>query len=327
MVYFGSPGVSRWHFLAHVIPVTTGRDATCSPLTFQRASRETRLSPMDSRSQLVALDSERSLACDSAATDAAFSGLVEAATVEFLSSLQLLAERARFLTGAAGVAIAIKDGGKFLYRASSGSSASTGTLADKRHAPVANCIATGKPSIVSAHTSRGQLAQAAVPVLRHHGVTGFFELSAVRASFSNEDVLAVSNLAEMLNTALDHMEAAESVHRRMLDSGQPSKAETATARIWHAAPEPETSAMPDSPPLPVIGPLNVHACQSCGFPVSDGRKLCVECEQNPGAANVHEPRLLAIETENEENWISAHGYTIASLFVTALVVAIIFWLR
>jgi hypothetical protein len=31
--------------------------------------------------------------------------------------------------------------------------------------------------------------------------------------------------------------------------------------------------------------------------------------------------------QKEESWISAHGYTIASVLVSALAVAIIYWLR
>jgi hypothetical protein len=279
---------------------------------------------MDSRSQLAAVDSAQLSDCDAAAK-AAFSGLIETATVEFLSSLQLLAERARFLTGAAGVAIALKEGGKFLYRSSAGSSAVPGTLADKRHAPIAKCLTSGKASIISVHTSRGRLAQAAIPVIRQHQVAGFFELSAVRTSFSNEDVLAVSGLTEMVNTALDHLEAAESAHKRIIEARTSAESTTAVPLAWHAATQPEESAKPTLPPLPVIEPLNIHGCQSCGFPVSDGRKLCVECEQNPNLGQVQQVRLLA--NDQDESWMNAHGYTIASLLVTALVAAIIFWLR
>jgi hypothetical protein len=31
--------------------------------------------------------------------------------------------------------------------------------------------------------------------------------------------------------------------------------------------------------------------------------------------------------EKQESWISAHGYTVASLLVTALVAAVVYWLR
>jgi hypothetical protein len=255
----------------------------------------------------------------------AFSALVQSATVEFLSSMQLLAERARFLTGSTAVAIAVRNGPEFVYRASAGHSAEVGSTSDTRHAPIANCIASAKPCTVSAHTSRGQLARAAVPVIRHQEVAGFFELSASRSSFSNEDMTAVSDLAEMVNTALDHMDAAENAHRQILETNSPAKLETPTPVSWHASSETETSSKSDVAQATAPLPLQVHTCQACGFPISDGRKLCVECEQKPGAQHVRQPQFLA--AEQEESWIAAHGYTIASLLATALVAAIVYWLR
>jgi hypothetical protein len=38
-------------------------------------------------------------------------------------------------------------------------------------------------------------------------------------------------------------------------------------------------------------------------------------------------RLLTARQKEDESWFSAHGYTIASLLVSALVFAIIYWLR
>src|SRR5438270_2623615 len=46
--------------------------------------------------------------------------LVTAARIEFCACLQLLAERARFTTGASWAAIAISEGSQFVYRAASG---------------------------------------------------------------------------------------------------------------------------------------------------------------------------------------------------------------
>ncbi len=260
-----------------------------------------------------------------AAPDAPFSGLIQTATVEFLSSLQLLAERARFLSSSDSVAIALKQAGKFVYCASTELFPQAGSPAATQHAPIANCIATDKPTCVSTHTSSGPLVKAAIPIIREQQVAGFFELSASRLSFSNEDLAAVSAFAEKVNTALDHMEAAENVHQRILDSDLPGKAEIATPLSWHAAPQPEISTKPDPNPPLAPSPLKVHVCRSCGFPVSEGRSLCVECEQNPHVPHVPEPPLLAVE--KDESWIGAHGYTLASLLVTALVVAIIYWLR
>lgn len=275
------------------------------------------------------MDSQNQLETDSAEaatnTAAAFSALIQTATVEFLSSMQLLAERARFLSNAHGLSIALKHDSQFVYCASAGISEKAGTPADAQHAPIATCIATAQPISVSTHTLHGQLVKVAIPILRQHEVVGFFELSANRSSFCQEDIAAVSAIAEMVNTAVDHMEAAENAQMRILESRQPTEIETASSQLWHADSRPEVTSKADSAPMAATAPLKVHVCQSCGFPVSEGRKLCVECEQDPRVPHLHEPPLLAIEPE--QSWIGAHGYTVASLLVTALVAGIIYWLR
>jgi hypothetical protein len=279
---------------------------------------------MDSPTQLTTVNRFSDTARERAAPDApdaVFSALVQTATLEFISSMQLLAERARFLSGADGVSVALKQDGGLVYCVSAGNAAEA-ISADVHKAPIANCLASAKPSVVAANTSRGQLVRAAVPVMRQGEVAGFFELSAARSSFSNEDLLAVSGLAEMVNTALDHKQAAEHARKQMLDFATPAKSASVTPIAWHAAPQPE--AQPDSP-ASMPEPLNVQSCQSCGFPVSEGRRLCVDCERNPNTAPAQVLPLL--ETEKDASWISTHGYTIASVLVTALVAAIIFWLR
>jgi GAF domain-containing protein len=280
---------------------------------------------MDSPTQLKTVNKPSGTGRERAAPDApdaVFSALVQTETLEFISSMQLLAERARFLSGADGVAIALKQDGRFVYCVSAGNAAEVATTADVHKAPVANCLASAKPSMLAANTSRGQLVRAAVPIMRQGEVAGFFELSAPRSSFSNEDLLAVSGLAEIVNTALDHKQAVENARKQMLDFAMAAKSGNVTPIAWHAAPQPE--AQPDSPTA-VPEPLKVQTCQSCGFPVSEGRQLCVDCERNPNTARAQVLPLL--EPEKEESWISTHGYTIASVLVTALVAAIIFWLR
>ena len=280
---------------------------------------------MDSPTQLTTVNKPSGAARERAAPDApdaVLSALVQTATLEFISSMQLLAERARFLSGADGVSVALKQDGSFVYCVSVGSAAETAISADVHKAPIANCLTSAKSSMVATNTSRGQLVRAAVPIMRQGEVAGFFELSAPRSCFSNEDLLAVSDLAEMVDTALDHKQAAESARKQMLDFAIPAKSGSVPPIAWHAAPQPE--AQPDSP-RSMPKPLNVQSCRSCAFPVSDGRQLCVDCERNPTTAPTQVLPLL--ESEKDESWISTHAYTIASVLVTALVAAIIFWLR
>lgn len=257
-------------------------------------------------------------------SDPAFSALLQAAAVEFLSSLQLLAERARFLTGADGVAIALEENNQFIYRASAGRLSETGTLPDKNKAPIAKCLATAKASTVSAHTALGQTVKAAVPIMRHGDVVGFFELQACRPNFSDDDIHSVSGLAEMVTTALDHMRAAESAHQCIAEVVAPNRPENVTPLSWHAEGTAEP-AKTDAPLASSSDPVTVHVCQSCGFPISDSRQLCVECERKPNAPKLPAPQLLA--SENEASWIATHGYALGSLLVTGLILGIIYWLR
>jgi hypothetical protein len=126
----------------------------------------------------------------------------------------------------------------------------------------------------------------------------------------------------MVSTAIDHRNAAIEAESRIFE--QLSAVSPAVPSLWHApASYPQESSEQKNSPV-VSSPAEVHKCGSCGLPVSYGRKLCVDCEQKIDVA--HQPAEI-LTTPAHESWISAHGYTIASLLVTALTVAIVYWLR
>jgi hypothetical protein len=63
----------------------------------------------------------------------------------------------------------------------------------------------------------------------------------------------------------------------------PPKASPSTKPVlWsassHATPEMQKPALADQSHVPPVL-RNLHKCWACGFPVSEGRKLCVECEE------------------------------------------------
>jgi hypothetical protein len=271
--------------------------------------------------------------------------LIQTATMEFHASLHLLADRARFVTGAAGVAIAIDEDGDFVYCASSGKSVpDCGAAADLGKPNLSACIETRRVARSSNLTT--------IPVIRQKKVAGFFELAdihgSVRANTPNDDddnnadeIEAVSRMAEMVNTAIDHLEAAEhaesgvyeiGVHEMGVHEVKPEAGPVLAKPVL--LPEPDgaaksarstvtRSSVTSSAPTPSA---SVRTCKSCGFPVSLGRVFCVECEEHPERIIVN-PGEGLFQMEAQESWISAHGYTIASLLITALVAAIIFWLR
>ena len=255
----------------------------------------------------------------------AFSTVLQTANVEFLSTLQLLAERARFLTGADGVGIAIKENGEFVYRTAAGKLFETGTRCDTSKAPIAKCLATANSTLVSAHTSQGQTVKVAVPITVDGEAIGLLELLASRAEFPDDDLRALSGLAEMVGTALEHLRAAEGAHTHIVQSTHANAAEPVAPMSWHAEATTEGAAKQDSLLTSTSEPVKVHTCHSCGFPISDNRQLCVECERKPDAPRLPNPQLLS--SESDPGFIENHGFTIASLLISALVIAIIYWLR
>lgn len=271
-----------------------------------------------------------------------FASLQQSATLEFHATLQLLAERARFLTGAAGVAIALEQEGQFVYIAATGSMVpEIGATADITKYPLRKCIKTGEPVRLPLESSgQGSHPALAVAVLRNdvlrkEKIAGFFELTPDTSAFEDSDVEAVSRLGAMVATALDHLDAAEET-ARLIRSAQPEAPKApATPLLWHA---PEMAASGSAAPQgsPADFTADIHACTACGFPVSGVRTLCVECESHSGdpsfdpksALQSHQrPGAELFATAKEETWISTHGYTIASLLVSALAIAIVYWLR
>ena len=248
-----------------------------------------------------------------------FTGFVSLAMLEFQATLQLLVERARFVTAASSVAVAVKEDGNFVYAAGTGDSApEAGVAVDTAPPSIQRCLKHQLPVQTEASPAQPS-ASLIVPILKDGKLCGFFELLG-RSRFEQSDLEAVARLAEMVNTAIEHRSAAIRVESR--EFGQVSEVSRAPVpKLWHAPesaepkPEPSTSAN-----LPAV---DVQNCPSCGFPVSTGRRLCLDCEQRDAAHIPADP----LSTPEHESWISAHGYTIASLLISALAIAIILWFR
>jgi hypothetical protein len=240
------------------------------------------------------------------------------ARIELYACLQLLTDRARFITGATWTAIALLEGEEFVYCAAAGNSAPViGSALDvKALRPGQSLAADGKSLLVT--------------VIRESKTTGFFQLVSGAVGFSDHDLQSIVRLSEMVSTAIECMEAeqqsipehsAPAIPMAVAPSPKP-----VAPVLWHA-PESLTSGPSSKSSATADIAVSVYACESCGFPVSRGRNICFDCEERniPGAANM--VRLLSAREKPEEGWFSAHGYTIASLLVTALVAAIIYWLR
>jgi putative methionine-R-sulfoxide reductase with GAF domain len=83
-----------------------------------------------------------------------------------------------------------------------------------------------------------------------------------------------------------------------------------------------------SAPISTIAFGNLRRCESCGFPVSEGRKLCLDCEAaNPGAvASVESaPEWFGQLDEANPSWIRSHAYLVATALLAVATIALLFW--
>jgi len=285
--------------------------------------------------------------------------LAEMAQRDLDAALQLLADRAQYITGASGAAIALRREGRkdMLCRASAGSNApELGALLSSefglsgesvRTRQLLRCDDAERDARVNREVCR-QLGIASVvvtPVVHDDQVLGVFELFSGKANaFGERDVSAVQRLSEMVETAvrlagvmenlserLSEREAtvAEAVHSEVFEgqflsdlvvedpavatnsmtTAAPSVAPAETAKavapvaetaegkgvpqvapespkkkplFWSAALSPEIDTgkaddLDQSHVPPVLRDLK--KCMACGFPISAGRTLCVECEE------------------------------------------------
>lgn len=268
---------------------------------------------------------------------------------ELDSALQLLVERAQYITGATGTALALPQGEEMVCRASAGSSAPavgarlqvrsglTGESIARRQ--LLRCDNAETDPRVNLETCRalGIASIVVLPLLRRSGeVRGLFELFSDHPyAFEERDLIALERMADLTLTALDLAEQRQNFAPAPAPRREPEKhveppgandAQLASAIPIDIPSTPEFSeptAPPVDPPVvlaeppalraeppvipaqpsvlpaepsvdfapepePVTGPapasvpeamLRVQKCASCGFPVSEGRTLCLDCEK------------------------------------------------
>jgi hypothetical protein len=273
--------------------------------------------------------------------------LAEMAQQDLDAALQLLADRAQYITGASGAAIALRRDGRkdMLCRASSGKSApQLGALLSAEFGLSGESVRTGKilrcddadnDARVNREVCRelGIASVVVVPVVNDDEVLGVFELFSDTANaFGNRDLSAVQRLVEMVQTAVRVARATEKLPEqlRKVEQDAAAEAEADGGKAPGEASGPEAGAVgehsagdlktaetaaeesnaqtkPEELPTeeapmkellwsaaetvaaePVVEPEQSHVspvlrgmktCQACGFPISEGRELCVGCEE------------------------------------------------
>lgn len=272
------------------------------------------------------------------------------------AALQLLAERAQYITGAGGAAIALRRGGynDMLCRASAGSIAPEfGALLSAEFGLSGESVRTRLPlrcddaerdTRVNREGCRqlGIASVAVMPIVSDDEVLGVFELFSGRVNaFGERDLSTLQRLGDMVETAVRLARTAHGWRAEVMgefvdeisDAEPGIEVEVETAMPVLQAPELQAPA-PNVPPRPevkeVITPAdvpdtavtepaateetpakvavrkpvlwsaaiqpaaptaqsdeshvppvlrNLRKCQACGFPVSEGRTLCVDCEE------------------------------------------------
>jgi len=282
--------------------------------------------------------------------------LADMAQRDLDAALQLLADRAQYITGASGAAIALRRDGRndMLCRASSGTSApELGALLSTevglsgesvRTRRLLRCDDAESDARVNRDVCRelGIASVVVTPVVHDDEVLGVFELfSGTANAFGERDLSAVQRLAEMVETAVRLAQTTERLPEALrlgveeaavthpvanepvttnegktpAEESRFDSAGAVTPAADAAGVEPRPVTEPSSEPGDVAGsaPENAPAakrlfwsaaeipagansseadqthvppvlrglkkCEACGFPVSPGRALCVECEE------------------------------------------------
>ncbi len=287
--------------------------------------------------------------------------LSEMAQRDLNAALQLLAERAQYITGASGAAIALPEDGEMICRASAGPSApalgahlqvNSGLSGESvRTRQILRCDNAELDSRVNRESCRalGIASVVVLPLIREPEVNGVFELFSGRAyAFGERDIIALERLAEMIQTALEHAEAArraekigeQTVEKKQAPNGAEASAnsveEKASAKLSNEdKPEPKSGTIEtnisqetDEPQVVLTGERgNIGTCEACGFPVSEGRKLCLDCESSGAPQDATTAPFLSQFTAPEESWLRSHQYLIGTLLVTALTIVVLVWMR
>ena len=233
---------------------------------------------------------------------------------ELGSALQLLVERAQYITGATGTALALAQGDEMVCRASAGSSAPaigarlqvrsglTGESIARRQ--LLRCDNAETDPRVNLETCRalGIASIVVLPLLRRTGeIRGLLELFSDHPyAFEERDLIALERMADLTLTALDLAEKRQSLapmFRQEVERSQESPS-AGSARSGPVIPihaefgeppfdrgESPGSSAPSPSSLPSLVSVpdamrRVQKCAACGFPVSEGRVFCIDCERD-----------------------------------------------
>lgn len=280
--------------------------------------------------------------------------LHETAQRDLNAALQLLAQRTQLVTGASGVAIALREGEYMISRASCGSAPEIGAVLSVnsglsgesvRTRQCLRCDDAATDRRVNRETclALGIVSAIVIPLIRENEIVGVFELFSSRShAFKDHDMAILERLTEAVQTAIEQTTAITEMEKELgkepPESPQPLTVEdppAGSARLLWSRPEVEISTEPaglqDAPTLAkpkphAASPAQIRTCASCSFPVSEGRRLCVDCEASQANAETVPPFLAQMARINPA-WRSPHTYLLGLLLLFLLVFAVLSAMR
>ena len=237
--------------------------------------------------------------------------LNEMAERDLEATLQLLAERAQYITGATGAAIALRDGPDIVCRASAGSVApeigahlqmESGLSGESiRTKQILRCDDAQTDTRVNRESCEalGIASVVVMPLLRENEVNGVFELLSDHPyAFEERDIGALERLGEMVQTALDHVAAARNAAEPTIPKTLAVKPQTETlaaesAEIIESSPDESSS---DAEPRKAEIELDMAEILVPLSPAADARKP----EAAVGAVEDKEHKEQKRDTEKVE---------------------------
>jgi len=260
------------------------------------------------------------------------SSLKEMAVRDLQASLELLADRMHYVTGASAATIAIRKENNFVCLASAGPMATQPGTSLRTDLIVVNQSINNQQIVCCNNTRNGtrsdgksyhQLGVKALmimPLFEESEAVGVVELLSDRTdAFNDHDGEILEHLSAMVMTALDHADAA---NRALSEIAPAEKIDFPPEVVALPTPE-ENSTINSQAPDETA---KVRDCEACGFPVSGGRKLCLDCEEAGREAdpNTTAPSFLSdLVREQKQGWLQAHFYTIGTFLMVLLTVVVL----
>ena len=201
------------------------------------------------------------------------------------SALRVIAERAQFVTGASGAAIALKQGSDLVCRAATGSTApDLGARLEVRSGLTAECLRTGEvlrcdnaeldPRVDLESCRRlGIEGIIVLPIYNGSQLAGIFELFAPHAySFQERDVETLKGMAKMVSFALEGASpvaapAQQSLPPRELAPNGAVQESRQQSNAGDPAPKPQFRVLQQ----------NNAVCSACAALLDNDAAICPQC--------------------------------------------------